>query len=156
MFSPTGGALARGALRASLSLWIARRHLSQTAGREGSMSERPFLPKGRLRRFIEAPVALRLGLWVLLILMFLGIWTFLEPSAATAPAGSGREGDAAPLPFSLSSPVTLLVPGALIFVIVLSVTLVRNRGFTAANGAGLKALADGDYGQAGSLFEGLA
>jgi tetratricopeptide (TPR) repeat protein len=118
------------------------------------MSERgSFLPRSRGRKFFDHPVVRIAGKWILLIAMFLAIWFWLQPSPEGSTAASTYAGYAVVAEPSLAARVYPYLPGLAVFVIFFSWQMARMRGFNAANGTGLKSLAEGDYAQAANQFQ---
>jgi hypothetical protein len=112
-----------------------------------------FLPRSGGRKFFDHPAARIAGAWLLLIGMFLAIWFWLQPSPASSMAASNYAGYAAVAEPSLVSRMYPYLPGLAVFVIFFSWRMGRTRGFNAANGAGLKSLAEGDYALAANQFQ---
>jgi tetratricopeptide (TPR) repeat protein len=120
------------------------------------MSERPLLPKSGVRKFFDHPGARTLVLWVLLLGMFLALWVVLQPSPGSSRASLPSAEEAPAAEVGLAARLGMYLPGLALFGIFMAWGVRRTRGFTAANAAGLKALAEGDYAKAATHLEGAA
>jgi hypothetical protein len=124
------------------------------------MSERPFLPPSPQRKFLSSPIVRGLGLWLLLIVVFLAIWAWLQPSGSPAPEVARHHVHRASSSWGLFALMvwTLVKPPNLFFLITFVVciwTVTRLRTFSKANGLALKSISEGDYTGAASQLEGL-
>jgi hypothetical protein len=114
------------------------------------MNDRPILPAGRARSFFRGSVGSVVGLWLLLIVMFVGIYWVMQPSGDVPPPA--HESGAHTWSEPLLAPFITIGVGVVLFVFFVAAT----RRFNAANNVGLQALAEGDFTRAQSEFGALA
>lgn len=114
------------------------------------MPDLPYLPNRGVGRFLRSRVGTTLALWVLLIAMFLAIWTVL-PHGESPTAQDPAEPVGSFWTQTLWSLVPLLAIGSLFLLF-----LVRARGSMTTQMEGFKAQSDGDFVQAEAIFERLA
>jgi len=120
------------------------------------MSERPFLPKSRVRRVFAHPGLRLVGMWVLLGGVFFVIWFGIVSSPESTPSDLPPVDEAPVVPGGTFDPL-LLSPLVCCVISMIAVAwfVTRNRRFVATNGAGLKSFADGDYAEAAQIFASL-
>ena len=112
----------------------------------------PLPPRSFARRLRDSAASRTIGLWIFLVMVFVGLWQYFQPSA-TGGGGTEELGNEAASPwrnFAIAN-----VPFCVVLVIV-GVFLWRVRRLNAGNKRGIDLMAIGEAGQAAEVFRGLS